>query len=71
MRRTPTQIRNDKMFDMFEKFQRLTRVKEAGLDIYALSQDARAEIISQLFSPKKKVLVAFKHETSDGTGMND
>lgn len=50
MRRTAIQIRNDRMDEMFDQAYRITRVQEAGLDIYALSESARSEIIKQLFN---------------------
>ena len=53
-RKTAIQSRNDRMFDMFEKANRITKVQEAGLDIYALSESARDEIIRQLFNRPKQ-----------------
>lgn len=53
-RKTAIQSRNDRMFDMFEKANRITKVQEAGLDIYALSVSARSEIICYLFNRPKQ-----------------
>lgn len=53
-RRTAVQIRNDRMDAMFERSAHIDKIQEAGLDIYALSESARGEIIDQLFNHYKR-----------------